>query len=550
MDDNMQGASGGRGGGERENVAAAKKMVVDGVYSYHRTESYQNSLMQGKKTMWCCLSCGIPFTFPDDAANFAHLGTIREFGRFVHYVQRSVRDDDLGQYQWNMHACSLLGKGFLGGGDEIKNDNDDAIIREVRKDKQDGLDMASVKTFWGDVAYPRLMESIIRPTNNIEDEKEEIAVEEDVSELARTRVLLCQGCLILSRIPSFEIQRYREGALNPLTGGAGISQAFFFSSFMMGRNNGGDDGTMTAAVVSASAHILMILFHMHRLVCQLQISRGSGSSSPSSTAMSQQMMTESRIWRMENLLRLYSGFLIFSILKCTRTAQPSTVDEKLTFHEWYMFRFRELDLLELPPANDDDDDDDNTSSSKSFSHFTAAIWQQLLSPSFTSSLLSSSSSPPLFPPSTASMPVLKKFTALFQDPFISNAGLSLQINILAQLFSRIVPGFLYVWITDERVFINGDGSNALSPVVSVHREYHSLQNTYAMKTFLSNSDIPWVPAAIHYGLDASTILQGLHIGLQNHFRMHEKLKEVILDYLGDCLVGGGSYIAGKGKKTR
>ena len=44
-------------------------------------------------TLFCCLSCGIPFTFPDDAYTTSD-GDVQQVVRFVHRVRKEIQNSD------------------------------------------------------------------------------------------------------------------------------------------------------------------------------------------------------------------------------------------------------------------------------------------------------------------------------------------------------------------------------------------------------------------------------------------------------------------------
>lgn len=74
--------------------------------------SKTSDLVQGRKTLFCCLSCGIPYAFPDDA----YLSTRTEAKSmmyFTHYVRKQLRVDDRSRastLQWLPNECHYLHK--------------------------------------------------------------------------------------------------------------------------------------------------------------------------------------------------------------------------------------------------------------------------------------------------------------------------------------------------------------------------------------------------------------------------------------------------------
>jgi hypothetical protein len=70
-------------------------------------DSAGNINASGRSTMFCCLACGMPFSFPDDAYT-SRDKEVQEILRFVHRVRNDVRKDDRSRAsttQWQVCVC-------------------------------------------------------------------------------------------------------------------------------------------------------------------------------------------------------------------------------------------------------------------------------------------------------------------------------------------------------------------------------------------------------------------------------------------------------------
>ena len=70
----------------------------------------------GRNTMFCCLSCGMPFSFPDDSYTSGD-NEVKAILQFVHTVRREVRRDDRSKastMQWQVNKSHYLHR-FLHG---------------------------------------------------------------------------------------------------------------------------------------------------------------------------------------------------------------------------------------------------------------------------------------------------------------------------------------------------------------------------------------------------------------------------------------------------
>jgi hypothetical protein len=77
-----------------------------------------NLSASGRNTLFCCLSCGMPFSFPDDAYTTADKD-VQDIIRFVHRIRKEVRKDDRSRastMQWQVHhalVCAWHPSSFL-----------------------------------------------------------------------------------------------------------------------------------------------------------------------------------------------------------------------------------------------------------------------------------------------------------------------------------------------------------------------------------------------------------------------------------------------------
>ena len=65
----------------------------------------------GRNTLFCCLSCGMPFSFPDDSYTSSDKD-VQDIIRFVHRVRREVRKDDRSRastMQWQVRTICSAG---------------------------------------------------------------------------------------------------------------------------------------------------------------------------------------------------------------------------------------------------------------------------------------------------------------------------------------------------------------------------------------------------------------------------------------------------------
>jgi hypothetical protein len=70
----------------------------------------------GRSTLFCCLSCGIPFAFPDSSYT-SDDKDVKDIITFVHKVRREIRKDDRSKastMQWLSNKCHYIHK-FLHG---------------------------------------------------------------------------------------------------------------------------------------------------------------------------------------------------------------------------------------------------------------------------------------------------------------------------------------------------------------------------------------------------------------------------------------------------
>jgi hypothetical protein len=100
----------------------------------------------GRNTMFCCLSCGMPFSFPDDSYTSGD-SEVKAILQFVHTVRREVRRDDRSKastMQWQVNKSHYLHR-FLHGN----------IIRHVTFVDQEHLQRV--------FKYNRLMDALHKP---------------------------------------------------------------------------------------------------------------------------------------------------------------------------------------------------------------------------------------------------------------------------------------------------------------------------------------------------------------------------------------------------
>lgn len=64
----------------------------------------------GKSTLFCCLSCGIPFAYPDDAY-ISKNKEVKELIYFTHFIKDCMRMDDRSRAsitQWNVNQAHYI----------------------------------------------------------------------------------------------------------------------------------------------------------------------------------------------------------------------------------------------------------------------------------------------------------------------------------------------------------------------------------------------------------------------------------------------------------
>jgi hypothetical protein len=79
-----------------------------------------SDLVSGRQTIFCCLACGIPFSFPDDSYIYRN-NYVQKFVQFTHYVRRQMRMHDRSKAsttQWQLNLSHYIHKYLHGSIDK------------------------------------------------------------------------------------------------------------------------------------------------------------------------------------------------------------------------------------------------------------------------------------------------------------------------------------------------------------------------------------------------------------------------------------------------
>lgn len=75
--------------------------------------SYIQSAYALRETMWCCLSCGMPFTYPEDALDIGEKDS-RDLIRVSRVLRVGMSDPDFPYTQWSPVRAPLFDQNTLG----------------------------------------------------------------------------------------------------------------------------------------------------------------------------------------------------------------------------------------------------------------------------------------------------------------------------------------------------------------------------------------------------------------------------------------------------
>lgn len=73
----------------------------------HINQTYDESLYDGKRTLWCCLSCGMPFSYPNDYIGL-NSNITDSVVHITHSIGNSIKDLSMPYNQWDKKDCNVF----------------------------------------------------------------------------------------------------------------------------------------------------------------------------------------------------------------------------------------------------------------------------------------------------------------------------------------------------------------------------------------------------------------------------------------------------------
>ena len=243
-------------------------------------ESYAESVVKCSRTMWTCLCCGVPFTFPDANTVGGADGDLRsaeEFSRMTELVHKHAMDRDLHVMQWSAVEGSVL---------------DETLLRRTT-----GHLLVSDRTSDAHNFYTSYVLLLTEVYSHFGVSMGNNRCVKDVTASEPERHMVCLGCYLTSRVTVKEGDHKREKV--PIPNGVCLS-------YLQKRD-----------FEEMNKYILVCFTHIAHTVVRLMRAGTTGS----------------REWRQRNMFNYHIGFVTYQMLGLAgkRPALP--------FHIWYMCVF-------------------------------------------------------------------------------------------------------------------------------------------------------------------------------------------------------------------
>lgn len=240
---------------------------------------YEQSIMQGRSSLWCCLCCGMPFTYPEEGHDIPS-DRVQALISVSRAVRLGTTDPEMPHTQWNSSLSGLL------SGDMVVEVMEGTISVENQED-------------WGSLveAVVELTDSLNVSNGDFNSERLRKCLVEDKG------FAVCEGCISVGH----ELIGQGFSGLDKEDNARTRKKLF--------STNNDSDIVPNACLLLAS--------HVSGLVVA-RLRTGAG-----------YVLSEPRAWRAECLTRLYIGKMIYTLL-------ASYDLQNLAFEPWYMYVFHPL----------------------------------------------------------------------------------------------------------------------------------------------------------------------------------------------------------------
>lgn len=332
-------------------------MSLPPLHGYLR--SYEDSVNIGRASLWSCLACGMPFTFPEEAFDIGRQD-VRRFIRDVIFIRRGMRDDGLvGARQWDCVESKifdtrvvqeLMGKvtredaeeiGLVGQDDEEEYDESNfggsgGDDNDPKWKEFDGL-LASIlqkahspeRPLAGPAGYGARKQKradSVAPFQTLQEVKAKAtrSISSTRGMLLRTHPL-CVGCSVLCNnvsLGSFDLKAKIPPVIN-----AGVE---FYGT--------ADPKADLAALKGLRVLVFAGCLQIHQL---LEYKR----------SKADPPVGQERAWKIEGLVRLHAAHILFACIKCFAPSEGRGGDrfkvlDRAGFSAWYACVFHPITELE------------------------------------------------------------------------------------------------------------------------------------------------------------------------------------------------------------
>lgn len=262
----------------------------------------RTDLTLGRQTLFCCLCCGVPYAFPDDVY-LSRNEEVKSMIYFTHFVRNEMKVDDgssASTTQWQLNQCHYV-HSFM-----------HSTLERCRLSRV-SADVGSKQRSWADQpeflrSCNALMQSLkFAPASN--SKKHPLSMTKD---FMNYRSPWCNGC--------------NMAATNHLD----VKNLMGFLSTERKMLAIPDPGLLPMGM--RILHDTYVFIYVMAACIAVMLS-----------ANSKRDQTATRSFRLDCLVRLYVGYLLYQLME---KLNAGTVVGDLSFEHWYMLYFNDLQLWE------------------------------------------------------------------------------------------------------------------------------------------------------------------------------------------------------------
>ena len=272
----------------------------------------------GRGTFFCCLCCGVPFSFPDDAY-LSKKQAARNIIHFTHYVRKEMRVDDRSRAstsQWALNRChyihSFLHPSVQKSSSFSDSHNQDGNNNRARQWADQDLFLKHANKLIGCLKFSASDLKTTKPPMTMDDE------------FLNYMSPWCNGC--------------NTAATNDR-----------FLKKMLGMTGVGNSRKPLRGVPDASSLPLGMRM-LHDVYLFLYMMAACISSMLSASCIEPDL-SPAKCFRLDCLVRLYVGYMLYQLME--RLNARSVVGD-LSFEHWYMLYFNDLQLWERLYSSEED----------------------------------------------------------------------------------------------------------------------------------------------------------------------------------------------------